>query len=295
MEFAYCFPYSFTRLLNFIYGAGREIGVETLTKSFEGRAMPLLTIGNHESRNVIFVSARVHPGETVSSFIMEGFIKELINDSHFSKLLRSSFLFKILPMLNPDGVVRGNYRFSVAGCDLNRKWKSCKADRHPEIYHWREYMRRMKTEKNVLMYIDLHGHSRKKNVFFYGCASSENHSKSKEFPYLMEQIYGTAFRYDSCSFAIQKDKEGTARIAMWKDLKIDHVYTCESTFCGGKNGPNYLETDYEKIGGKLCEGIAVYFCQSLILNSKEDREKQQKMILIKNRTCEDFKANPELQ
>jgi len=26
-------------------------------------------------------------------------------------------------MINPDGVVRGNYRFSAAGYDLNRKWK----------------------------------------------------------------------------------------------------------------------------------------------------------------------------
>ena len=25
-------------------------------------------------------------------------------------------------MLNPDGVVNGNYRFSAAGHDLNRKW-----------------------------------------------------------------------------------------------------------------------------------------------------------------------------
>lgn len=29
-------------------------------------------------------------------------------------------------MLNPDGVTNGNYRFSGYGCDLNRKWKSCK-------------------------------------------------------------------------------------------------------------------------------------------------------------------------
>ncbi len=28
-------------------------------------------------------------------------------------------------MINPDGVVHGNYRFSGAGYDLNRKWKSC--------------------------------------------------------------------------------------------------------------------------------------------------------------------------
>ncbi len=27
-------------------------------------------------------------------------------------------------MLNPDGVINGNYRCSLAGCDLNRRWKN---------------------------------------------------------------------------------------------------------------------------------------------------------------------------
>jgi murein tripeptide amidase MpaA len=27
-------------------------------------------------------------------------------------------------MLNPDGVINGNYRCSLAGADLNRRWKT---------------------------------------------------------------------------------------------------------------------------------------------------------------------------
>jgi murein tripeptide amidase MpaA len=88
--------------------------------------VPLLTVGNQESKDVIVISARVHPGETVSSFIAEGFIKELVGDGDVGRVLRDNFLIKIVPMLNPDGVSRGNYRFSGYGCDLNRKWKTCK-------------------------------------------------------------------------------------------------------------------------------------------------------------------------
>ncbi len=29
---------------------------------------------------------------------------------------------QVVPMLNPDGVANGNYRCSLAGCDLNRLW-----------------------------------------------------------------------------------------------------------------------------------------------------------------------------
>ena len=69
--------------------------------------------------------------------MMEGFLKELISESDYSQYLRENFLFKIVPMINPDGVVHGNYRFSASGYDLNRKWKNCKPNLHPELYHFR--------------------------------------------------------------------------------------------------------------------------------------------------------------
>ena len=85
----------------------------------------MLTIGNKNSNQVIILSARVHPGETVSSFMMEGFLKELIG-GEYGEYLKEVFLFKIVPMINPDGVVHGNYRFSASGYDLNRKWLNCR-------------------------------------------------------------------------------------------------------------------------------------------------------------------------
>jgi murein tripeptide amidase MpaA len=39
--------------------------------------------------------------------------------------LRKNYIIKIIPVLNPDGVVHGNYRTSLSGHDLNRKWKKC--------------------------------------------------------------------------------------------------------------------------------------------------------------------------
>ena len=57
--------------------------------------------------------------------MMRGVIDFLTDvDNQEAKLLREKFIFKIIPMLNPDGVVNGNYRCSLAGCDLNRRWKN---------------------------------------------------------------------------------------------------------------------------------------------------------------------------
>jgi len=44
----------------------------------------------------------------------------LILKSPEAKILRKSFVFKIIPMINPDGVVFGNYRTSFLGKDMNR-------------------------------------------------------------------------------------------------------------------------------------------------------------------------------
>jgi murein tripeptide amidase MpaA len=60
-------------------------------------------------------------GETQASWMMRGFIDYLTGPSLDAKILRDNFVFKIVPMLNPDGVVNGNYRCSLSGQDLNRQ------------------------------------------------------------------------------------------------------------------------------------------------------------------------------
>ena len=34
--------------------------------------------------------------------------------------IRKKVVFKLIPMINPDGVVCGNYRSNLAGFDMNR-------------------------------------------------------------------------------------------------------------------------------------------------------------------------------
>jgi murein tripeptide amidase MpaA len=71
-------------------------------------------------RRAIVITSRVHPGESNASFIVEGILQFLVSDDEVAKYLRNNFVFKIIPMLNPDGVLIGNYRTSLSGLDLNR-------------------------------------------------------------------------------------------------------------------------------------------------------------------------------
>ena len=62
------------------------------------------------------MSARVHPGESPSSYAIEGALRFLLDEKDCrSYLLRKNFLIKIIPMLNPDGVFHGMFRTDTNG------------------------------------------------------------------------------------------------------------------------------------------------------------------------------------
>ena len=64
----------------------------------------------------------MHPGETNASHIVDGMLRYIVSDEEMAKELREMYVFKFVPMLNPDGVILGNYRTSLSGSDLNRQW-----------------------------------------------------------------------------------------------------------------------------------------------------------------------------
>jgi murein tripeptide amidase MpaA len=95
-----------------------------------------------QRKRAVVLTARVHPGETNSSWMMKGLLDYLTSDTLDAKLLRDTFVFKVVPMLNPDGVIVGNYRCSLSGRDLNRNYKTNLKDAFPSVWHTREMIKR---------------------------------------------------------------------------------------------------------------------------------------------------------
>ena len=113
----------------------------TLCRTIAGNRCEYLSITNRSSFEVdkkkegVVITARIHPGESNSSFMMKGVIDFLVSNDPIANELRDKFVFKIIPMLNPDGVINGNYRCSLAGCYLNRRWKYHSEMLHHTVYH----------------------------------------------------------------------------------------------------------------------------------------------------------------
>ncbi|KFO94145.1 Cytosolic carboxypeptidase 1, partial [Buceros rhinoceros silvestris] len=268
--FAYHYPYTYSTLkmhlqkLESMHNPQQiYFRQDVLCETLAGNSCPLVTItampeSNYyehicqfRNRPYIFLSARVHPGETNASWVMKGTLEYLMSNNPSAQCLRESYIFKIIPMLNPDGVINGNHRCSLSGEDLNRQWQNPNPDLHPTIYHAKGLLQYLAAIKRLpLVYCDYHGHSRKKNVFMYGCSIKETmwhtnvNSAScdlmedpgyRALPKILSQT-APAFCMGSCSFVVEKSKESTARVVVWREIGVQRSYTMESTLCGCDQG-----------------------------------------------------------
>lgn len=169
---------------------------------------------------------------------MKGVIDFLLSPSEHAKTLRRNFVFRIVPMLNPDGVVYGNYRCCLLGYDLNRRWKSPDRALHPTIHYAKRTIRYMKQEREISVFYDLHAHSLQKKIFMYGCscpaADRRNlcrNAGARVIPLAISQL-DSNFSFASSEFQVEKCKESTGRVVLFRRFGVVGSYTCESSFFG---------------------------------------------------------------
>ncbi|XP_030845619.1 uncharacterized protein LOC582973 isoform X1 [Strongylocentrotus purpuratus] len=275
--FAHCYPYTYSDLQDYLQNLTNDrvrskyCKQRILCRSLAGNVVYVLTItspslnpDDAKVKKAVVVTSRVHPGETNASWMMKGFLDYLTSEMPDAKLLRDLFVFKIVPMLNPDGVIVGNYRCSLAGRDLNRNYKTILKDSFPSVTHTKAMVKKLMEEREVVVYCDLHGHSRKQNVFIYGCDNKKNPQlrlRERIFPIILYNNAGEKFNYNNCKFKVQKSKEGTGRVVVWQ-MGIMNSYTMEASFCGSTSGDKRLThfstADFEAMGYHFCDSLLDY-------------------------------------
>ncbi|XP_060664413.1 cytosolic carboxypeptidase Nna1 isoform X5 [Drosophila nasuta] len=275
--FAHSYPYTYSDLQDYLMEIQRHpvkskfCKLRLLCRTLAGNNVYYLTVtapSNNEDimrrKKSIVVSARVHPSETPSSWMMKGLMDFITGDTTVAKRLRHKFIFKLVPMLNPDGVIVGNTRNSLTGKDLNRQYRTVIRETYPSIWYTKAMIRRLIEECGVAMYCDMHAHSRKHNIFIYGCENKRNPEKrltEQVFPLMLHKNSADRFSFESCKFKIQRSKEGTGRIVVWM-LGITNSYTIEASFggssLGSRKGTHFNTQDYEHMGRAFCETLLDY-------------------------------------
>ncbi|GMH79211.1 hypothetical protein TL16_g08069 [Triparma laevis f. inornata] len=232
--FAFCYPQSYME------SQTKLMRLEARTEETENLRAHTFS---HNNKKIVFISSRVHPGETPAQFVWDGILNLLLSDDCRAVQLRSQYVFKMVPMLNPDGVARGHYRTDSRGCNLNRFYDEPTHEAHPSIYAIKQYLTSQKL--HLQLYLDLHAHASKRGCFIYG-----NHLASCE-KQLANQLYVKCismnspwFEYKGCDFSRKgmsgKDKrdngltkEGSGRVGIFNATDCSHCYTLECNYNEG--------------------------------------------------------------
>lgn len=276
-------PYRFSDLTNFLGCLPSSVTQEILCRSLSGVDVPLITITDNEvpdsNKKFIVVIARAHPSETVGSWIVQGFMDYLTRNERIPKKLIKIFVFKIVPMTNPDGVILGNSRVNLSGSDQNRIYGDPDMILHPVNYAVKKLVEDLaKSPQGIQAFFDIHGHFRKKGSFMYGPhfpLHSEKHCRVRVLPRLISE-QTPMFRYYSCKYRSEKSKQNAARIVFSKEMGIANCYTFENSLYGyideERNTHVYTLKHLETLAHHL--GNSLY--QFHLMLSQEDLEKEEK-------------------
>lgn len=286
---AYTFPYTYTHLLSHTKKLLQNTDqsnvyfrVDNLCKSLNNNSVPVFTITAPDvkenrlaDREIIFLTSRIHPGEANSSWVIDGTVSFLLEHSVVANKLRRQYVFKIVPMLNVEGVINGCHRCGLTNEDLNRKWNNPDPRLHPTIYSTKALLHYcVKILKKVpYVFCDFHGHSRRKNAFFFGCSNQESWLETDRavantgiehllLPHLMSNC-SPAFSSELCDYKVERSRESTARITVWREFSVKRSYTLETSYCGCDQGPykgyHFDTIHFQEIGANFCIATACLY------------------------------------
>ena len=183
----------------------------------------------------------MHAAETHGSFVMKKLIQQIVKNPQTYEKLLQNYVVRLIPMINADGVTMGNSRCSLVGVDLNRRWANPNCIIHPEIYFLKQRM--LNATGKIQIFIDLHGHNKRENCFFYGCNKAADEgmvswTKTRLLPKILASIE-PIFDYSKCRFHQDKSKLNTARVVVWSEMNCFNSFTLEVSMFGSNTDVSF--------------------------------------------------------
>lgn len=216
-------------------------------------------------KRAVVLTARVHAAECPSSHMMHGCLDFLLTSQDArARALRRHFVFYCVPMLNPDGVVRGHSRVDANGVDLNRTYDAPSSQKHPATHAMRIMLHALcedgtaaaesaephgllhgatdDAEGGLALYVDMHAHANKRGTFIYGNSMpAENLLRCLLYTRLIA-LNTPYFDFTACNFTevnmksvgnVGKSKAASSRVAMYLDTGMVHSYVIETSHVEG--------------------------------------------------------------
>jgi len=122
--------------------------------------IPMFFAEKNTNNPYILILGRQHPPEVTGAFAMKGFINQLLTVNSLTDSFLDRYNILFVPLMNPDGVMNGFWRYNANKKDLNRDWGNFTQPETDAVYKKLTKL----SNKKLVLFIDFH--STFKNIFY---------------------------------------------------------------------------------------------------------------------------------
>ena len=180
--------------------------------------IPMFFVEKNINNPYILILGRQHPPEVTGAFAMRGFINQLLNKNSLSDSFLKNYNILFVPLMNPDGVMNGYWRYNENKKDLNRDWGIFI---QPETDAVNKKLTELKNKK-LALFIDFH--STFKNLFYISDIAEESPMKNFLEDWLLgsrKSLSEANYKYEIIN-SLNKDN-GVSKNYIYNKYKIPSV------------------------------------------------------------------------
>ena len=180
--------------------------------------IPMFFVEKNINNPYILILGRQHPPEVTGAFAMRGFINQLLNKNSLSDSFLKNYNILFVPLMNPDGVMNGYWRYNENKKDLNRDWGIFI---QPETDAVNKKLTELKNKK-LALFIDFH--STFKNLFYISDIAEESPMKNFLEDWLLgsrKSLLEANYKYEIIN-SLNKDN-GVSKNYIYNKYKIPSV------------------------------------------------------------------------
>ncbi len=261
---AFCYPYGPEELQGTLKEVGGRWEVEAIGLTGEGRQLVRLHASpdrRRRGRPGAYVAARQHAGETPGSWVLDGIVRAVAAEQPAGPL--RGIEWWVVPFVDLDGVVNGDYGKDSFPIDLNRAWAAMPM--RPEVAAIQRDMQYFAEGRARRFVLDLHGpgggetriyqmHCRKDRPRAQREAARRfNEMFCAEIPEQPTERLGVVPTYGT-----RWDLRHNLSSWAWDELGKTLGVTIETAYQPMNDGQWQGRDDYREIGGRIARAAAAF-------------------------------------
>ncbi len=243
VQAAFCYPYGPDDLKATLDELGDAWQTTVIGLTGQGRELERLRLGGDVAgpRPGLYLTARQHCGETPGGLAIDGLLRFLAGDAPEAARFREEFDCWIVPFVDLDGTVNGDYGKDSQPWDFNRAWEVLAM--RPEVHAVQRDLRRFADRTGPHLALDLHapGHSTP-DVFTHMPRDGQPYEQALSVQSFVDRMQDQFPELEPGSMAMPTRYASRwnemCMISSWVWDYVDHMTCC------------YIEISYQSLAGK---------------------------------------------